>query len=274
MKNKYFKITYYLLLITFITLPFIVSAYELLQPLPGEVDMYFVGEEEAFSFSDYLSWLFTFALAAAAFLAVLQIVIGGLQIISGGASETARSNAKKRIQDALWGLLLAFGAVLILETISPGQFTNLSLTITPVTIEAPAPAPAPTPAPAPGTLSDQQAKSQLNAAMVGYKSSVSFEGIRQATIDEAKALSFDLQNKGIGISYEQITSGTEGSHAEGTYSHANGYKIDLRMNDQLTNFIKNNYTYIGVRSDGAPQYQNSRGAIYALESDHWDVLVK
>lgn len=115
-------------------------AYTLLQSLPGNVT-------EISTLSAYLSWLFTFALAAAAFLAVLQIVIGGIQIIAGGASETARSNAKKRIQDALWGLLLAFGAVLILETISPGQFTNLSLTITPVTIEAPAPAPvlAPTP---------------------------------------------------------------------------------------------------------------------------------
>lgn len=106
-------------------------AYTLLQALPGN-------KTEVSGLSDYLSWLFTFALAAAAFLAVLQIVIGGLQIISGGASETARSNAKKRIQDALWGLLLAFSAVLILETISPGQFTNLSLSITPVTIEAPA----------------------------------------------------------------------------------------------------------------------------------------
>ncbi len=272
MQNKYFKITYYLLLITFITLPFIISAYELLEPLPEGA-----GEIVETGLTDYLSWLFKFALAAAAFLAVLQIVIGGLQIIAGGASETARSNAKKRIQDALWGLLLAFGAVLILETISPGQFTNLSLTITPVTIEAPAPAPTPTPA-APGTLTDQQAKSQLNAALVGYKSNVSFEGIRQATINEAKALSFDLQNKGVGIDKDYITSGTEGSHNEGTYSHANGYKFDLRMDDQLTNFIQNNYTRIQdrVEKDGTktPQYQNSRGAIYAKEGNHWDVLVK
>lgn len=245
-------------------------AYTLLEKLPG------LGQTlpEQGGLTTYLSWLFTFALAAAAFLAVLQIVIGGIQIIIGGASETARKNAKDRIWNAVWGLLLALGAVLILETISPGQFTKLELAIPSVTIEAPAPAPAPTPTPTPGTLSDQQAKSQLNAAMVSYKSNVSFEGIRQATINEAKALSFDLQNKGIGISYEQITSGTEGTHAEGTYSHANGYKIDLRMNDQLTNFIKNNYVYIGVRNDGAPQYQNSRGAIYAKENDHWDVLVK
>lgn len=129
MKNKYFKITYYLLLITF---PLIISAYTLLQPLPGK-------GTEVSGLSDYLSWLFKFALAAAAFLAVLQIVIGGIQIIAGGASETARSNAKKRIQDAIWGLLLAFGAVLVLETISPGQFTNLNLAITPVIIEAPTP---------------------------------------------------------------------------------------------------------------------------------------
>lgn len=241
-------------------------AYTLLEKLPG-------GVTEVSKLSYYLSWLFKFALAAAAFLAVLQIVIGGLQIIVGGASETARKNAKDRIWNAVWGLLLAFGAVLILETISPGQFTNLDLVITPVTIEAPAPPAAPA-QPGVGRLTDQQAKSQLDAALIGYKSNVSFEGIRQATIDEAKALSFDLQNKGIGIANEYITSGTEGSHNEGTYSHANGYKFDLRMNAQLTNYIKNNYTYIGVRSDGAPMYQNSRGAIYAQEGNHWDVLVK
>jgi len=76
----------------------------------------------------YLSWLFRFALAAAAFLAVLQITIGGIQIIFGGASETARTNAKARISDAIWGLLLALGSFLILSTISP-QFTDMKLTI-------------------------------------------------------------------------------------------------------------------------------------------------
>ncbi|MBI4692115.1 MAG: hypothetical protein HY773_01595 [Candidatus Terrybacteria bacterium] len=76
----------------------------------------------------YLSWLFRFALAAAAFLAVLQITIGGIQMIFGGASETARTNAKQRIQDAIWGLVLALGSVLILTTIST-QFKDMKLTI-------------------------------------------------------------------------------------------------------------------------------------------------
>jgi type IV secretory pathway VirB2 component (pilin) len=109
-------------------------AYTLLQALPGK-------GTEISKLSDYLSWLFKFALAAAAFLAVLQIVIAGIQMIIGGASETARKNAKDRIWNAVWGLLLAFGAVLILETISPGQFTKMELAIPKVTIEAPAPTP-------------------------------------------------------------------------------------------------------------------------------------
>ena len=37
----------------------------------------------------------------------------------GGAKESERSEGKKQISGALWGLLLAFGAWLILYTINP-----------------------------------------------------------------------------------------------------------------------------------------------------------
>lgn len=90
-------------------------AYTLLQPLPGIGG----GGAGGTGLTDYLNWLFKFMLAAAAFLAVVQIVVGGIQMMIGGASETARSDAKKRIQDALWGLLLALASWLILWTINP-----------------------------------------------------------------------------------------------------------------------------------------------------------
>lgn len=118
MKNKKLLITYYILLIT---LPVAVSAYELLAPLPGEG---LADETVEVGFSDYLSWIFKFALLAAAFLAVIQITIGGVQYTIGGASESARSDAKKRIEQAIWGLLLALAAVLILYTINPDLVKN------------------------------------------------------------------------------------------------------------------------------------------------------
>ncbi|OXA39988.1 uncharacterized protein LOC110860957 [Folsomia candida] len=70
-----------------------------------------------------------------------------------------------------------------------------------------------------------------------------------------------------------ITGGTETGHASGTYSHWNGYKVDISLNTCVNNWITNTYTFIGNRpGDGAPQYQSAAGNIYARESNHWDIL--
>jgi len=108
------------------------ASYTLLQPLPGLGG----GGAGVTGLSQYLGWLYKFALAAAAFLAVLMIVIGGIQMIVGGASETARSDGKRRIEQAIWGLLLAITAWLILYSINP-DLVKTGLTIPDITIEAP-----------------------------------------------------------------------------------------------------------------------------------------
>ncbi|MFD6419328.1 hypothetical protein [Streptomyces sp. NPDC060194] len=69
-----------------------------------------------------------------------------------------------------------------------------------------------------------------------------------------------------------ITGGTEVGHASGTYSHRNGYKLDYSKYTCLNNYIKNTFTYIGVRGDGAGQWRSGSGNIYAEEGNHWDVL--
>ncbi|MCR4283989.1 MAG: pilin [Parcubacteria group bacterium] len=99
-------------------------AYELLEPLPGlnETDV---------TLSSYLSWLFPFALTVTAVLAVVMIVIGGLQL-AGGGSEGLKTAGKKRIESAIYGLLLAVSAYLILYTINP-NLVNMSLGIDPIT---------------------------------------------------------------------------------------------------------------------------------------------
>jgi hypothetical protein len=98
-------------------------AYTMLEPLPG-----MGGGATGPGLTDYLGWVFKFMLAAAAFLAVAQIVIGGISMIVGGASETARGDAKKRIQEAIYGLLLALASWLILYTINP-DLAQMKLTI-------------------------------------------------------------------------------------------------------------------------------------------------
>ncbi|MER8115811.1 hypothetical protein GTY81_18230 [Streptomyces sp. SID8366] len=69
-----------------------------------------------------------------------------------------------------------------------------------------------------------------------------------------------------------ITGGTETGHASGTYSHWNGYKLDYGKNTCVTNYIKNNFTYSGLRGDGYPMWTAASGNVYADEGSHWDAL--
>jgi hypothetical protein len=126
-------------------------------------------------------------------------------------------------------------------------------------------------------VTQASAEAQFRAAGIGWTSSggcttqsnptcTSFSGIRQATIDGAKTL---RSASGCGLT---ITGGTEVGHAGGTYSHANGYKLDFSRTSCLTGWVHNTYTYIGLRGDGAPQYRAASGNVYADEGNHWDVV--
>ena len=102
-------------MISVLILPVFVQSYTLLEPLPGLKTTSTSGP----LLSEYLQWVFKFVLATTGFLAVLMIVIGGVEFMISGANESSRGDAKKRISGALWGLLLAFGAWLIVYTINP-----------------------------------------------------------------------------------------------------------------------------------------------------------
>lgn len=89
--------------------------YTLLQPLPQEgKDLH-----ENVTLKEYLTWAFRFTLALAGFLAVMMIVIGGVEYIISGANEGARTEANKRIWGAISGLVMALVAYLVLYTINP-----------------------------------------------------------------------------------------------------------------------------------------------------------
>ena len=89
--------------------------YTLLQSLPKEgTDL-----SENVTLEEYLTWAFRFVLALAGFLAVMMIVIGGVEYIISGANESMRGEAKKRIENAIWGLVMALVSYLVLYTINP-----------------------------------------------------------------------------------------------------------------------------------------------------------
>lgn len=75
----------------------------------------------------FLSEAFQFGLALAAALAVIMIVWGGAEIMLS-ESVYKKGDGKKKVWDAIWGLLLALVAWLILYTINPAILNWSSIT--------------------------------------------------------------------------------------------------------------------------------------------------
>lgn len=102
-----------------------------------------------------------------------------------------------------------------------------------------------------------------------------FSGTRLRTLTAGAALavagSVALAPSASAVSQASVTGGTETGHAGGTYSHANGYKLDFSHTSCLTSWVHGTYTYIGLRSDRAAMYEAASGNIYADEGNHWDV---
>lgn len=124
-------------------------------------------------------------------------------------------------------------------------------------------------------LTHAQATSRFSSSGITWSSSggcsdrtnptcTSFDGLNLPTAQGAQTL-----KSATGCALN-ITGGTETGHASGTYSHANGYKLDFGKNTCLTNYIKSAFTYIGLRGDGYPQWQAASGNLYADEGSHWD----
>jgi hypothetical protein len=126
-------------------------------------------------------------------------------------------------------------------------------------------------------LTHSEATSQLRANGVTWSSSgncsdrnnptcTSFAQIRQSTISGV----ITLHNyTGCAVN---ITAGTETGHASGTYSHWNGYKVDISKYTCVSNYIRNTYTYVGYIAGWGYQYRAPSGNLYTDEGNHWDIL--
>ena len=101
------------------------TEYELLAPIPlSGIDQ---GETKKTEAGPYIEGIFTLLIAIAGGLAVLMIIFGGIEYMSTDAF-SGKSEAKKRIENAIWGLMLAIGAWLILTTVNP-NLTKFDLEI-------------------------------------------------------------------------------------------------------------------------------------------------
>ncbi|MDL4773392.1 MULTISPECIES: hypothetical protein [Thermomonosporaceae] len=70
-----------------------------------------------------------------------------------------------------------------------------------------------------------------------------------------------------------ITGGTERGHAPGRYSHGTGYKIDI-VPTACTDARIHRFRHLGTRGDGAELHRSPADAVFARESDHWDITFR
>jgi hypothetical protein len=91
------------------------------------------------SFDGYVDALYALAISIAALVAVVKIVLAGAKYMMDDIV-THKSEAKEDIKNALIGLLIIIGAVIILNTIN-SDLTNLAITAPPVVVDNSTPDP-------------------------------------------------------------------------------------------------------------------------------------
>ncbi|MET8771410.1 peptidoglycan-binding protein [Streptomyces sp. NPDC004658] len=133
-----------------------------------------------------------------------------------------------------------------------------------------------------GKLSDAQAAARLRAAGITRSSSgnctnrynkncTSLQDIRVRTVDGVIALKKKSRCRIV------ITGGTEVGHAGGTYSHWNGYKVDVARTSCVTNYIHAHSSKHHKRGDGAWVWRVTSGGKTVIDyadeywANHWDI---
>lgn len=93
-------------------------------PIPGSSggDKIMPNEEESGYLLPYVMMLYTWLAGIIGSIAVLMIIISGIQIILAGYDSSMLESAKKRIEGAVIGLLLLLTSAILLYTINPDAF--------------------------------------------------------------------------------------------------------------------------------------------------------
>jgi hypothetical protein len=104
--------------------------YTVLAPLPGTTICDTGPDCDKAELSTYLPGLFNFAIGVAAVMAFAMITYGGILYMTTDAIGQ-KSEGRKRIENAITGLVLVLGAYIILYTINP-DILNFNLTLEPI----------------------------------------------------------------------------------------------------------------------------------------------
>ena len=85
--------------------------------------------------AEYVNNIYRFSLGAAAITALAVIIFGAVEYAISAGNPARVADAKSRIFNALWGLVLLFGAYLILNTINPELVVLKEPELVPITQE-------------------------------------------------------------------------------------------------------------------------------------------
>ncbi len=109
-----------------------VPTYQLLAPLPNMGENFNPADQSALG--TYLNLMIKLFIGICAVLAVIMIVMGGIEYMTSELI-SSKEHGKEKITGAIFGLLLALGAWLILSTINPDILKTDLSSLTAVTVE-------------------------------------------------------------------------------------------------------------------------------------------
>jgi len=197
----------------------------------------------------FVSNLYQFGLMIGGLLAFGMIVYAGLRHTLAAGNPSSQSDARDQILQALLGLLLLFGAFIVLNTINP-NLTNLSLPKL-GGVEGPAAPTQETPA-----LNTDQVTTELGSMNVHIPADATIEAARQRTLDAISDLK--QQCATCNITVNSITE----------------RNLELQGNTRLNEAISQ---FTDLSSGGDIVYKSVQsGAIYTYVKGKnlWEVQVK
>jgi hypothetical protein len=256
--------------------------------------------------NNIISFFLTIAIV---FVAPLMLAYAGFLFVVNPVNSGEIQKAKDVLTHTIVGIVIAFASWMIVGAVMAvlyhpsgstwGAWTSLITggkaciplagSLAQVTPTAPPPI---TTAPGvPGAADEASVRERLRAAGIGVNkaacssvagpacggtppSCTNVANMQDATIQQiiniATACGGVLNRCGV-----QVTGGTEPGHACGTYSHANGYKVDLTQNSATLNAYLQKFPLTGQRGgdSGGPIRIDTCGNQYVQEANHWDITV-
>ncbi len=107
-------------------------SYTPLAGLPGLPEGQPIDTSQSCAFGNYLNIIFKAVIGICAVLALIMIVFGGIEYMTGGTA-SEKSGGKDKILNAILGLVILLGSYALLNTLNP-QLLNVCLNLKPVEI--------------------------------------------------------------------------------------------------------------------------------------------